>query len=189
MLAVPKIYDSLPTVGQKWALVVGVSRFQPKIGAPPLRFAANDADAFAALLRDPRVGRFPPDNALISLTNDAATTGAIKTRLNLIAREARPEDVVVVYVLTHGSPRAADLKQVSYLYTYDTDARGADELFGTALPMVEVSQHHQHAMPRAANRRDFRYLSQRVRRRVACAVTRGYESPAGRGRALRAQFL
>jgi hypothetical protein len=138
VLAVPKIYESLPVVGQKWALVVGISRFQPKIGAKPLRFAANDADAFAALLRDPKIGRFPPDN-VIHLTNEAATTGAIKARLNTIARAAKPEDVVVVYVSTHGSPRSADLKQVSYLYTYDTDASGVDELFGTALPMVEIS--------------------------------------------------
>ncbi|HET9194735.1 MAG TPA: caspase family protein [Vicinamibacterales bacterium] len=138
VLAVPQIYESLPVVGQKWALVVGISRFQPKIGAKPLRFAANDADAFAAALRDPNVGRFPADNVL-HLTNEAATSGAIKARLNTIARAAKPEDVVVVYISTHGSPRSADLKQVSYLYTYDTDATGVDELFGTALPMVEIS--------------------------------------------------
>jgi hypothetical protein len=114
VLAVPKIYENLPVVGQKWALVVGISTFQPKDGAKPLRFAANDADAFAAVLRDPNVGRFPSDKVL-HLTNEAATTGAIKARLNTIARAAKPEDIVVVYISTHGSPRSADLKQVSYL--------------------------------------------------------------------------
>ena len=59
-LAVPKIYGDLASVGQKWALVVGVSQFQPEIGAERLQSAAADAEAIAVLLRDPAVGRFPP---------------------------------------------------------------------------------------------------------------------------------
>jgi hypothetical protein len=138
VLAVPKIYESLPIVGQKWALVVGISRFQPKTGAPSLDFAANDADSFAELLRDPQVGRFPKDQ-VHTLINNNATTSAIKARLNNIATEAKPEDIVVIYVSTHGSPRAQDLRQVSYIYTYDTDISSGDKIFGTALAMVDVS--------------------------------------------------
>jgi len=138
VLAVPKIYDNLPVVGQKWALVVGVSQFQPEIGAERLQFAANDADAFADLLRDPNVGRFPPSQ-VFHLTNEKATTAAIKARLNTIATRARPEDIVVAYISTHGSSRGDDLRQVSYLFTYDTDVTSRDQIFGTALPMVEVS--------------------------------------------------
>ncbi len=33
LLAVPKIYDNLVEVGQKWALIVGISHFQPDIVA------------------------------------------------------------------------------------------------------------------------------------------------------------
>lgn len=138
VLAVPRIYESLPIVGQKWALVVGISQFQPNVGPERLQFAANDAEAFAALLRDPSVGRFPPEQVFL-LTNDAATTPNIKARLNTIARRAKPEDVVVTYISTHGSSRADDLRQVSYLFTYDTDVTSRDQIFGTALPMVEVS--------------------------------------------------
>ncbi len=138
VLAVPKIYENLPTVGQKWALVVGISQFRPDTGAERLQFAANDAQAFAALLRDPNVGRFPAAQ-VFELTNAQATTAAIKARLNFIATRAKPEDVVVTYISTHGSPRAQDLRNVSYLYTYDTDVTSRDQIFGTALPMVEVS--------------------------------------------------
>jgi hypothetical protein len=138
VLAVPKIYESLPTVGQKWALVVGVSQFQPDTGAERLQFAANDARSFAALLRDAGVGRFPA-NQVFELTNAQATTAGIKARLNTIATRARPEDIVVVYISTHGSPRADDLRNVSYLLTYDTDVTSRDQIFGTALAMVEVS--------------------------------------------------
>jgi len=47
--------------------------------------------------------------------------------------------MVLVYVSTHGSSRSDDIKQVSYLYTYDTDVTSRDQIFGTALPMVDVA--------------------------------------------------
>jgi hypothetical protein len=137
-LAVPRIYENLATVGQKWALVVGISQFQPDVGAESLRFAAADATSFAEVLRDPQVGRFP-SNQVYLLTNDKATAGSIKARLNNIATKAKPEDIVVVYVSSHGSSRADDLRGVSYLYTYDTNVTSRDQIFGTALAMVEVS--------------------------------------------------
>ncbi len=101
-------------------------------------FAANDALAFADLLRDPSVGRFPANQGF-SLINANATTSAIKARLNTIATRAKPEDVVVVYVSTHGSARGDDLRGVSYLYTYDTNVTSRDQIFGSALAMVELS--------------------------------------------------
>ena len=137
-LAVPKLDDTLVQVGQKWALVVGISQFQPDKGAESLSFAANDAKSLAELLRDPNAGRFPP-NQVWDLTNQAATTSSIKARLNNIATKAKPEDIVLVYVSTHGSARSDDLRQVSYLYTYDTDITSRDQIFGTALAMVELS--------------------------------------------------
>jgi hypothetical protein len=137
-LAVPKIYEDLGTVEQKWALVVGASKFNREKGAPPLQFADADASAFADLLRDPNVGRFLPAQVFL-LTNDQATTPAIKARLNTIARRAGSRDIVVVYMSTHGSARSDDLRGVSYLYTYDTDITSRDAIFGSALPMVDVS--------------------------------------------------
>ncbi|MCU1339240.1 MAG: hypothetical protein JWO19_4821 [Bryobacterales bacterium] len=137
-LAVPKIDENLARVGQKWALVIGISRFQPEKGPEPLTFAANDAKALADLLRDPSAGRFPA-NQVFELINQAATTSAIKARLNTIATRAKPEDIVLVYVSTHGSSRADDIRQVSYLYTYDTDVTSRDQIFGTALAMVDLS--------------------------------------------------
>lgn len=138
VLAVPKIYDNLAAVGQKWALVVGISRFQPDTGAESLKCPANDATAFAALLRDPDVGRFP-EHQVFELVNEHATTAAIKSRLNTIATKAKSDDVVLIYLSTHGSSRSDDIRQVSYLYTYDTNISSRDDIFGTALPMVEVS--------------------------------------------------
>ena len=138
-LAVPKI-ETLPKVGQKWALVVGISQFQPEEngGGEPLRCAANDAASLAEILRDPNVGRFHPDH-VFELKDKEATTAGIKVKLNTIARKAAPEDIVLAYISTHGTPRGQDHKEVSYIYTYDTDVRTSDRIFGTALAMVDIS--------------------------------------------------
>lgn len=138
VLAVPKIYDNLASVGQKWALVVGISLFQQESGAASLACPANDAKELSALLRDPALGRFP-DKQVFELVNEEATTAKIKARLNTIATKAKPEDVVFIYLSTHGSSRSDDIRQVSYLYTYDTNVTSKDDIFGSALAMVEVS--------------------------------------------------
>jgi hypothetical protein len=136
--AVPSIASNLAAVGQKWALVVGISQFNVEGGVETLKYAATDAKAFAELLGDPAVGRFP-SNQVFPLTNEMATAAAIKARLNFIATRAKADDMVVVYVSTHGSARTDDLRGVSYLYTYDTDATTKDQVFGTALAMWEIS--------------------------------------------------
>ncbi len=92
----------------------------------------------AETLRNPSVGRFPTKNVFL-LTNDGATVAAVKSKLSFIATRAKPEDIVLVYISTHGSSRTDDIKQVSYLYTYDTDVTSRDQIFGTALPMVDVA--------------------------------------------------
>ena len=130
-------------VQQKWALVIGISQFSdPSIRQ--LHFTTADATAFADELRDPNIGRVPAVNVHL-LTDDKATTRNIKEELNWIARHARPNDMVVIYVATHGSPRSADSAGgANYLITYDTEAYKAgaldeDALYATAYPMVELA--------------------------------------------------
>lgn len=124
-----------PVVREKWALVVGISNFANKI--PPLHFAAKDAADFAAFLRDPNYGRFKAENVTL-LTDSQASTARIKEELNKLARSATPDDLVVLFISTHGSPRESDTGGVSYVVTYDTDASNPDHLYATALPMIDI---------------------------------------------------
>ena len=137
-------------IQQKWALVVGISRFSDQ-AVPKLNYTTADATAFAAELTDPAIGRFPAANVRV-LTDEKATTKAIKEGLNWIARQAQPDDLVLIYVATHGTPRTADSTGgANYFVTYDTeitsagagtaDSGGADEdaLYATAYPMVELA--------------------------------------------------
>ncbi|HEY1502166.1 MAG TPA: caspase family protein [Acidobacteriaceae bacterium] len=128
---------------QKWALVVGIGHFGDR-AVPTLNYTTSDAKSFADELRDPTIGRFPPANVKV-LTDDQATTRNIKEQLNWIARNAKPNDLVVIYVATHGSPRSLDSAGgANYIVTYDTEIGSTetpdqDALYATALPMVELA--------------------------------------------------
>jgi hypothetical protein len=125
-------------VRTKWALVIGISQFNdPRVNR--LNYPAKDAKDFADLLKDSAIGRFPPDNVKLLVDTDA-TTRRIKASLNWLARSAKPDDLVVVYVSSHGSPRELDTRNVNYIVTNDTQTRPQDELFASALPMYELTQ-------------------------------------------------
>ncbi|MGB7266285.1 MAG: caspase family protein [Terracidiphilus sp.] len=129
-------------VQQKWALVVGIGHFTDA-QIPRLNFTTADAKAFAATLEDPSIGGFPADNVHV-LTDEQATTKNIKEELNWIARHAQPNDLVVIYVATHGTPRTMDAAGANYLVTYDTEIYNAgafdeDSMYATAYPMVELA--------------------------------------------------
>ena len=128
---------------QKWALVIGIASFEDKV-IPPLSYTASDAKSFAEVLLSPQYGHFKQENVHV-LLNDQATTRHIKEQLNWLARSAAPDDLVVVYIAAHGSPREVDTAGVSYIITHDTDIGtdpnnpDVDSLYATALPMVDVA--------------------------------------------------
>jgi len=128
---------------QKWALVIGIASFEDKV-IPPLNYTASDAKSFAEVLLSPQYGHFKQENVHI-LLNEQATTRHIKEQLNWLARSAAPNDLVVVYIAAHGSPREVDTAGVSYIITHDTDIGtdpnnpDIDSLYATALPMVDLA--------------------------------------------------
>jgi uncharacterized caspase-like protein len=130
-------------VQQKWALVIGIGRFIDK-SIPHLNYTTADATAIAAQLKDPGIGQFPAANVHV-LTDEQATTKNIKEELNWIARHAGPNDLVLIYVATHGTPRTLDTAGgANYLVTYDTEVYSGgkfdeDAMFATAYPMVELA--------------------------------------------------
>lgn len=107
-------------VRSKYALIVGIGDFKDK-RIQTLRYTAKDAKDLAAVLRDPRYGRFDPDNVVV-LTDDKATRANILEELNKILLKADEEDLVFIYVSSHGTPRQDDrgLGGVGYIVTSDT---------------------------------------------------------------------
>lgn len=117
------------TVSDKWALVIGVSKFQDH--ALNLNYAAKDATDFYAYLVNQ--AHFAQNHVKL-LVDEQATRENI---LNLLGDKwlphvAMPDDLVLIYISTHGSPSSVDVEGLNYLVAYDTRK---DSLFSTGIPI------------------------------------------------------
>lgn len=128
--------EPLPSyVREKFALLVGVSDFADP-GIQDLQFAAKDAQDLQRALLDPRHGRFSPGNVYL-LTDAAATREAILKDVNEIALRARPDDLVLFFFSSHGSPRkdGLGLQGVGYIILHDTKL---DEVYVNSLEFEDL---------------------------------------------------
>lgn len=124
-------------ISQKWALVVGVNEFKNSV--TKLNFAAKDSSDFFQYLVDPNGGRFQTDHVKC-LTNGEATLEGIKEGLGWLRLNVKPDDLVVIYFSSHGSPRDADPNGVSYIILNDTDLSRPEKLYATSLQMIDLVQ-------------------------------------------------
>jgi uncharacterized caspase-like protein len=132
---------SSPTPGkvhEKWALVIGIDNFKDK-RVPPLHFSVKDSTDFVNFLEDPQGGRFEPSH-IFHLKNETATREGIYEGLGQLRIKAQPDDLVVVYLSSHGSPRDQDPNGVSYIVTHDTNLDDPATLYATSLQMIDLVQ-------------------------------------------------
>lgn len=114
-------------IRNKYALVMGAGRYQnPMI--KPLEFAANDARAFAQFLI--REANFPPQNVHL-FTEEQATRANIKRAMDQIKTKAGPDDLVVVFFSSHGTP--PDKFGGVHVVTYDTVVEPRHRVWETAI--------------------------------------------------------
>jgi tetratricopeptide (TPR) repeat protein len=126
--------DANKPVKDKWALVVGISKFQdPDI---TLKYAAKDAKDFAEYLV--KEGNFAPDH-VHTLTDEQATRENILAELGdrWLPRVASPDDLVVIFISSHGSPSKADVRGTNYLVAYNTNKAS---LYATGVPMQDLTK-------------------------------------------------
>lgn len=125
-------------VGRKWALVVGIDEFADT-RAEKLDYAVKDSKDFADFLRDPQGGRFDPKHVFY-LANSDATIKGLREQLGKIRLHAKPDDLVVIYIASHGSAREMDPNGVSYIVANDTDLDNPATLYSTSLQMIDLVQ-------------------------------------------------
>lgn len=107
-----------PYVRQKFALVIGIGQFQdPKI--PQLRYTSKDARDFADVLV--KHANFDPANVEL-LVEEQATRANILNGLQRLILTTQPEDLVVLFLSSHGSPNkeSQGLQGIGYIVTHDT---------------------------------------------------------------------
>lgn len=120
-------------IDDKWALVVGVSKFENS--AINLKFPAKDAKDFRDYLINE--ANFRPDHVKL-LVDEEATKERVLTELGdkWLPKRAHPNDLVVVYLSTHGSPSSLDGEGVNYLVMHNTDPQ---RLYATGLAVQDLA--------------------------------------------------
>lgn len=121
-------------INDKWALVVGISKFQN--AQLNLKCPAKDAGDFGKFLVEQC--HFAEDHVRV-ITDNEATRARILNELGdkWLPRVVRPDDLVIVYLSTHGSPADADVGGVNYLLACDTDP---ESLYSSGLPMQDLTR-------------------------------------------------
>jgi uncharacterized caspase-like protein len=125
--------QTIGDLGQRWAVVVGVSTYEDS-RIPSLRYAARDAQVFHDWLISPAGGRYAPSKVKLLLEKHA-TNDKIKDALFNWLKQAIEEDVVVIYFAGHGSPESPDAPQNLYLLPYNTRY---DNIAVTGFPMWDI---------------------------------------------------
>lgn len=119
-------------VKDKWALVIGISKFaNPKYN---LDFAAKDArDFYDFLVKE---ANFKEDHVLL-LLDEKATRENIMSAFgdNFLPAVSQEDDLVVVYMSTHGTPSKRDKGGRNYIVAHDTDTA---RLYATGVDMNEL---------------------------------------------------
>lgn len=121
--------DGFPgPVRNRYALVVGVGQF--RYGITPLQYTVRDAASFYNFLISPQGASFPRNNVYY-LTDQNATRNNIMRYLNAIRNTAGPDDLVVIYMSSHGTP--PDKYGGVHVVTYDTEVKPRERVWQTAV--------------------------------------------------------
>jgi tetratricopeptide (TPR) repeat protein len=121
-------------VRDKWALIIGISKFENH--DLDLHYPSKDAKDFYKFLTTK--GNFSKDHVKL-LVNEDATRANILSLLGdkWLPRVANPDDLVVIYISSHGSSSDMDVSGVNYLLAYDSDP---DNLYSSGLPMQDMTR-------------------------------------------------
>ena len=113
-------------IRNRYALVVGVGKF--KNGITPLQYSVRDATLFYRFLLE-QAGF--TKNSTYFLADQNATSSNVVKYLNGIRNAAQEDDLVVVYMSSHGTP--PDKFGGVYIVTYDTEVNPRERVWHTSV--------------------------------------------------------
>ena len=122
--------------GRKFAAIIGVSRYQfHDAGLNDLQYADADARSVRDFLLQPEGGGFKASD-IIYMENNGATTEAVRDALMRLLPKAGPNDLVFIYIASHGSPDPFEPRKL-YFIMNDTKVANMPK---TGLGMFELQE-------------------------------------------------
>jgi len=116
-------------ITRKLALVVGIGSFRDK-SVTPLEFAAKDAQDVYSYLISPAGGGFQKSDVML-MVDENATKSNIEAALDALRSRAEIDDLVFVYIGSHGTP--PHIHGNVNVVTYDTQVRPRHAVWSTSL--------------------------------------------------------
>ena len=129
----PRKDAGLP-VGQRWAVVIGISDYARETKRiSDLKYAHRDAEKLAEFLKSKAGGGFPGANVKL-LTDRQATAREIRNGLFTFLKKTVKEDLIVIFFSGHGMPDP-DKPSNLYLVAHDSDP---NNISATGIPMWDI---------------------------------------------------
>jgi hypothetical protein len=123
------------SIGEIWAVVVGISKYKDRDNISSLEYADADARAFYDFLINQYGGRIRKENVRC-LINEDATGENIREALKIFLKRAISNDIVVIYFAGHGGPAPHSADEL-YLIPYDAYYQ---KIAAQGIPMYEISR-------------------------------------------------
>jgi len=125
---------SMAPPSDKWALCIGISNFEdPSIN---LKYSAKDATDFRDFIVSS--GNFNPDHVKLLIDKDATRQNIIdQLGKKWLGKSAQANDLVMIYISSHGSSAMQQAGGANFLVAYDTSR---DSLLATGIPMQWLNQ-------------------------------------------------
>ena len=123
----------LSSVTQKWAVIVGVSKYKDSRIAG-LRYASADASSFHDWLISQQGGGYAPSQVKLLLDSEA-TAQNIRNALFNWLKQALEEDMVTIFFAGHGSPESPDSPNNLFLLPFDVNYT---DIASTGFPMWDI---------------------------------------------------
>ena len=121
-------------IGERYAVVVGISSYKNQSkGIVSVMNAAEEAKQFARFIKSPQGGNFQDSNVLL-LTNERATSSALRRALFTFLKKAIEEDLVFFFFSGQGAYETGNTDNY-YLLTYDADL---EDLPTSAIPVWDI---------------------------------------------------
>lgn len=102
-----------------YAVIIGISDYQPGDDIPPLKYAHRDAEAFVNFLKSKAGGSVPSEHIRL-LTNQDATVAAVYNALDWLTQTCSKDDLVYFYFAGHGDKESQTIFNLGFLLTYNT---------------------------------------------------------------------
>lgn len=119
-------------IKDKWAVVIGIGNFQDQT-IPKLAYPAKDARDFRNFLV--QQAGFQSDHVRL-LLDKTATKERILTEIGeIMPRLVGPDDLIVLYFSSHGSPADRDIARKNFLIAYDSKK---SNLYPTSIGMQDL---------------------------------------------------